>query len=271
MPLHLCVTCGTQFPEAPAPPPVCPTCADDRQWVPAGGSRWTTLEALRAGHRNAWQRWEPGLFAIGTTPDFAIAQRALLVRTPAGNVLWDCIPLLDDATVELVQALGGLAAIAISHPHYYSTMVEWAHAFGVPVWLHAADRAWVARPDAALRFWEGDSAALLPGVTLVHCGGHFEGGAVLHWAQGAEGRGALLTGDVIQVAFDRRWVSFMRSYPNMVPLADAAVRRIARAVAPYPFERIYGAFADRHVLADAKAALARSVERYADALTRAGT
>src|SRR6266849_11193792 len=51
-------------------------------------------------------------------------------------------------------------------------------------------------------------------VALVHCGGHFEGGTVLHWPGGANGKGALLTGDLITVVQDRRYVSFMRSYPN---------------------------------------------------------
>lgn len=270
MPAFLCVTCGTQFPDAAAPPDACPICADPRQYVGPGGQRWTTLEALRLTHRNAFQRLEPALYGIGTVPQFAIGQRALLVRTPAGNVLWDCIALLDDATVDIVRALGGLAAVAISHPHYYTTMVEWARAFDAPVLLHAADRAHVVRPDPALRFWEGETRDLadvgLAGLTLVRCGGHFAGGTVLHWPAGAGGRGALLTGDVIQVVPDRRWVSFMRSYPNLVPLDAAGVTRVVEAVAPFAYDRIYGAWWDLHVPHDARGAVARSAARYLDAL-----
>ena len=65
-----------------------------------------------------------------------------------------------------MRALGGLAAIAISHPHYYTTMAEWGRAFGVPVWLHADDRAHAMRADPCLRFWEGETQAVLPDVTL---------------------------------------------------------------------------------------------------------
>lgn len=266
----VCVACGAQFSAADAPPAACPVCADERQYVAPGGQRWTTLEALRRTHRNAVQRIEPGLYGIGTEPRFGIGQRALLVRAPGGNVLWDCIALLDDTTVDVVRALGGVRAVAVSHPHFYTTMVEWARAFGCPVLLHAADREWVMRPDAAIRFWEGEARSLgdvgVEGVTLVRCGGHFAGGTVLHWAGGAEGRGALLSGDILQVVQDRRWVSFMRSYPNLIPLDAASVERIAAAVEPFAFDRIYGAWWDLHVEADAKAAVARSAERYLAAL-----
>ncbi|MGH7635668.1 MAG: MBL fold metallo-hydrolase, partial [Gemmatimonadaceae bacterium] len=228
--------------------------------------RWTTMDALRAGHRCAVKQLEPGLYGVGTEPRFGIGQRALLVRTPVGNVLWDCVPLLDDAIVDIVRALGGLVAIAVSHPHFYTSMVEWAHAFEVPVLLHAADRAWVMRPDPSITYWEGDTRALGDGLTLVRCGGHFEGSTVLHWAGGAEGRGALLTGDTIQLLADAGWVSFMRSYPNLVPLSAASVRAIAGAVRPFAFDRMYGGWWDLCVEHDAARVLDRSVERYVEAI-----
>src|ERR1700742_2739276 len=148
MPVHLCKTCGTSFTDAPKPPAHCPICDDERQFVPRQGQQWTTPRALADNHGNGWDRLEPDLFQIQTHPGFAIGQRALLVRTPEGNVLWDCISLIDDATVTLINALGGLRAIAISHPHFYTTLVEWSRAFGnVPVHLHADDGKWVRRPD----------------------------------------------------------------------------------------------------------------------------
>jgi hypothetical protein len=261
MPAFICVTCGVQYAPSDAPPASCPVCADERQFLPPGGQQWTTPERMRGSHFNAWRRHEHDLFGIGTTPGFGIGQRALLVRTPAGNVLWDCISLLDDATEALVRALGGVAAIAISHPHYYGNMVDWAHAFDAPVWLHEADRQWVMRPDPAIRFWSGARQALPGELTLIHAPGHFDGGAMLHWPGGAEGRGALLSGDIIQVAADRRSAGFMRSYPNWIPLGPSAVRRIADAVAPFAYERVYGAWWDRAILADGRAAVERSVAR----------
>jgi hypothetical protein len=266
MPHFLCITCGTQFAETPTAPVHCPICEDERQYVGWGGQQWTILEELAAKHHPVFRVEEPGLLGIGTEPKFAIGQRTLLVQTARGNVLWDCISLLTDEIIERVQSLGGLAAIAISHPHYYSSMVEWSRAFGAPVLLHAADREWVMRPDSCLDFWEGEIHPLLPGLTLIRCGGHFEGGTVLHWEQGAGGQGALLSGDIIQVVPDRRYVSFMRSYPNLIPLPAARVRQIVAAVEPYPFERIYGAWFDLRVAADGKGAVRRSAERYIRAL-----
>ena len=161
---------------------------------------------------------KPGLIGIGTTPVFAIGQRALLLRTGAGNVLWDCISFIDDATLEIVQALGGIAAIAISHPHFYASMVEWSRAFDrAPIYLHAADKQWVVHPDTAVTFWDDQTRQLAPGVTLLRCGGHFAGGTVLHWGDGAGGKGALLSGDIVRVGPDRK-ASFMRSYPDLIPL-----------------------------------------------------
>lgn len=212
------------------------------------------------------KRLEPDLYGIGVEPRFAIGQRALLVRTPSGNVLWDCVALIDDAVVDIVRGLGGLTAIAISHPHYYTTMVEWARAFDAPVLLHAADREWVMRPDSAIEFWEGETHSLDGGLTLARCGGHFEGGTVLHWAAGAEGRGALLTGDIIQLLPDARWVSFMRSYPNLIPLDARRVEGIVRAVGPFEYDRVYGAWWDMAVERGAREVVARSAERYVRAI-----
>lgn len=255
----ICSACGTQYPDSAEPPNECRICTDDRQYVPPSGQQWTTLEQVRTQHRNSFQELEPDLFAIETVPDFAIGEWALLLRTPHGNFLWDCISLIDDATVEIIRGLGGLRGIAISHPHYYTTMLEWSRAFGdVPIHLHADDREWVVRRGDAIDFWSGEQKELAPGVTLVRCGGHFPGGTVLHWAGGS---GVLLSGDILQVGPDG-WVGFMHSYPNMIPLRATTVRRIGEAVKAFAFERIYGAFRGRVVHANGREVVQRSVERY---------
>ena len=269
MPAFICSACGTQYPPSDGPPRECTICEEERQYVPAGGQSWTTLKALRATRRNAFTEYEPGVIGIGTQPGFAIGQRALLVRTPHGNVLWDCISLIDDATVTLIKGLGGIAAIAISHPHFYTTMNEWSRAFdGVPIHLHAADRAWIMQPGSAVRLWEGERLDLLPGVTLVRCGGHFPGGTVLHWTGGAGGRGIVCSGDILTVTTDRKFLSFMRSYPNLIPLSRIEVERIDAALAPFAFEAIYGHFFDRVIPAQGKEVLQTSVARYVSAISR---
>jgi hypothetical protein len=263
---YICTTCGTQHAATGQPPEQCLICTDERQYIGWRGQQWTTLERLRKEYHNVIKPEEPSLTGIGTHPTFAIGQRALLIQTAGGNVLWDCISLLDDPTVAAVKALGGVAAIAISHPHYYSSMVEWSHAFDAPVYLHADDRQWVMRPDSSLEFWSGETKTLWDGITLIRGGGHFAGGTVLHWPAGAEGHGALLAGDILQVVSDRRYVSFMYSYPNLIPLPASKVRQIVAAVEPFAFDRIYGAWWERVVANDAKAAVHRSADRYVAAL-----
>jgi hypothetical protein len=264
---YICVTCGTQVAETKSPPNHCPVCEDERQYVNWAGQQWTTLEELRTKHSNRIEEEGENLFGIGTEPSFAIGQRALLVQSPGGNLLWDCVTLLDEDTIQRVNEFGGIRAIAISHPHYYSAMVEWNRAFqDAPIYLHAADRAWVMRPDPSLKFWEGTTQPLWDGMTLINCGGHFAGGAVLHWPEGANGRGALLTGDIIQVVQDRRYVSFMRSYPNLIPLSAAAVSQIVERIEPFAFAQVYGAWWERNVLSDGKGAVLRSAERYLRAI-----
>jgi len=266
MPLFICTACGTQYAESAAPPAHCVICEEERQYVPPRGQTWTTMAALAHGHFNSYRQYEPGILGIGTQPQFAIGQRALLVRTAGGNVLWDCISLLDEATVALLKGLGGIKAIAISHPHFYTTMVEWARAFDCPIHLHAADRAWVQRPDAAIRHWDGETLRLWDGVTLVRCGGHFPGGTVLHWVGGASGRGIVCSGDILTVAQDRKWLTFMRSYPNFIPLSAREVEAIGKALKSFTFDTIYGHYFDRVIAKDGKEVLEKSVERYVAAV-----
>lgn len=209
------------------------------------------------------------MLEIRTAPDFAIGQRAFLLLSQHGNVLWDCLTLLDEATKTLIRSLGGVEAIAISHPHYYTAMKRWSEAFGAPVYLHADDRRWVMHPGERLVFWDGDTQELQPGLTLIRCGGHFAGGTVLHWAVPGE-VGRLFSGDVLQVLPDRRHVSFMRSYPNLIPLSAKVVERIAGRLQPYDFDRIHGAFPQRDILEGGKDALQRSAERYIRAISGHG-
>ena len=264
----VCRTCATQFAQQLAqpsePPERCPICEDERQYVGADGQQWTTLDELSRDHR-CEVREDAGYLGVGVEPSFAIGQRLLLAETPEGNVLWDMIPLVDDGALEAVRARGTVRAIAISHPHYYSGMVEWSEALGgVPILLHEADSEWIMRPDPRIELWSGDEKALWAGLTLIRLGGHYAGGTVLHDRE----QRMLLSGDILQVIPDRRYVSFMWSYPNLIPLPGAEVLRIAAALEPYPFDRILGAWWDRLVPRDGNEVVRRSAERYAAALAK---
>ena len=262
----ICVACGTQY-SGSSEPPNCPICQDERQFIGPAGQKWILLDELRKTHHNVLFEEGENLWGIHTQPAFAIGQRALYLRRPHGGILWDCVSLIDSDTRELVKTLGGLSAIAISHPHYYTSMVEWSRAFGgIPVYLHEADREWVQYPDSNIVFWSGETHLLNEDITLIRVGGHFAGFQVLHWASAEHGNGALLTGDMPQVCPDRRYVSFMYSYPNLIPLNAATVRQIVAKLERYPFEKLYGAWPGFVVEGDPKLALRRSAERYLRAL-----
>jgi Metallo-beta-lactamase superfamily len=263
VPVWICATCGNHYPEATSPPDVCVICADERQWVPPSGQRWTTAaELAAAGHRGDVREVEPGLLGIGVDPPVAIGQRALLVRTDAGNLLWDPPGYLDEAAVAAVRAAGGLRAVTASHPHFYGSMAEWSRAFDAEVLVPEADAAWLTcPPERPPATWSG-TREVLAGVTLVQCGGHFPGSAVVHWAEGAGGAGVLLSGDTIFVTPGEDRVTFVRSAPNRLPLPERDVRGVVEAVRPYRFDRIYGGWWEPVLRRDAKAVVERSAERY---------
>ena len=257
----ICRTCGVQYPDTDQPPGSCAICDDERQYVGWGGQQWTTMAEIGSDHAVVLRDEEPGLLGVGVEPAFAIGQRALLVRTAHGNVLWDCISLLDDEAQARINELGGIDAICMSHPHFYGANVELADAFDARILIPRADQQWVQRPSPRIELFD-DDAEPVPGLTLARIGGHFDGAAVLHWPAGSQGRGALLTGDTITVVQDRAWVSFMWSYPNHIPLDEATVLDIARRAGRFAFDRIYGGWWGRVVVDDGAAAVRRSADRY---------
>jgi glyoxylase-like metal-dependent hydrolase (beta-lactamase superfamily II) len=262
MPTWSCKACAVEYPVSAEPPDACPICLDERQFVPPAGQAWTSLEELTAqGYRVDIDEVEPDLFALWTTPTVGIGQHGHLVRTSAGNLLWDPPGFVDEPVVERLRGMGGVAAIAASHPHMFGAQVSWSRALDdAPVYVAAADRGWVQREDDCIRPWSGD-VELLPGVTLRVVGGHFPGSAVAHWAAGADGRGVLLSGDTIFPGPSERWVTFLRSYPNDIPLSAAVVDRVVTAVNTFEYDRVYGNFGNT-VRSDARAAIRRSADRY---------
>lgn len=266
MSCYICETCGTQYADSAAPPADCPVCEDERQYVGSQGQRWTTHQALAERYTLRLED-DAGLLGIGLPGDFAIPQRALLLPTDAGNLLWECVSLVSDRALTALQARGGVDRIIISHPHFYAAMVEWSEALGgVPVLLHEADREWVRRPSPRIEFWRGDVLPLSPAVSLIRCGGHFPGSTALHWRDGPRPGGALFPGDALQVVQDRRHVSFMYSYPNFIPMKPAEVRAMRARLQAYDFADVFGYTWGRNILGGGRAAVDASFERYLEAI-----
>lgn len=263
---YICQTCGTQHAASDAPPERCVVCEDERQYVGWEGQRWTTLDELADGHRVRIEE-EHGLLALGMTPAFAIDQRAFLVPTDAGNLLWEALPMVDDDAVAALKARGGVDRIVVSHPHFYASMVAWSEALGgVPILLHEADRGWIQRPHPSIELWSGDTLSLSPDVTLIRCGGHFPGSTALHWAAGPRPGGALFAGDALQVAVDRRHVSFMFSYPNLVPMRTVDVVAMRERLAPFVYDDVFGYTWGRDIVGDGRRQVDMSFERHLDAV-----
>ncbi len=258
--MPLCVTCAVEYDEPL--PEVCPICADDRQWVPADGQHWTTLDELTGAGQQAYiLELEPGLHGIGAHPAVGIGQQAVLVVTPEGSLLWDPIGYADAAIAEQVLALGPVRAIAASHPHMFGAQTRWSELLGdVPVLVNVHDRDWLGRITGAVEFWD-ETREVAAGLTLHRTGGHFAGSAVAHWERGAEGRGVLLTGDTVFPNPDRRSLGFLRSYPNKIPLSAAVVERITGRLERLAFDRVYGNFNNR-IESGARDALRRSADRH---------
>lgn len=259
----ICMTCGVQFALTDVPFEICPICDDERQYIGWHGQQWTTLDLLREDPRSSTiNDEEPGLTSLDIVPATAIGQRALLIDTPRGTIIWDCTTYFDDKTLDLVCSRGPVLAMAISHPHFYATMSSWAEALDIPVYIHAADRDWVMDPNDHLVYWQGETLDLAPGVTIVNLGGHFTGSCVLHWADTSDALGALLTGDTIKPVMDRRYVGFMYSVVNFIPMGPTAVNEIVRRLEPFEFDRIYSLWSGHMVMNDGKAAIRRSAARH---------
>ncbi|GAB97643.1 hypothetical protein BJY21_000698 [Kineosphaera limosa] len=256
----LCATCGWEY--APGPvPEQCRICVDERQYVPTGGQLWTTLaELARDGARVEVVEVEPDLWGL-QVPDFGIGQTGLLVRTPEGNLLFDVPGFIDDGAVARVRELGGIAHIVASHPHMYGVQSRWSAAFDdAPIWVAAADQEWLGHRPAAVRTWS-ERFEVLPGIVLDQIGGHFVGSTIAHWRDGAQGRGVLLAGDAIFPTPDGM-VTFLRSYPNRIPMSAAVVRRLAEHASRYEFDSLYNNFGSR-AGPGAPDIVRRSAQRYA--------
>jgi len=266
MPMFICETCGTQYAESRSVPAHCPVCEDERQYVGWKGQTWTTHEQLAAEHTVRVED-DHGVLGIGLAPGFAINQRAMFLPTDAGNILWECVSLVTDEAVAALKARGGVDLIAISHPHFYSSMVQWSEALGgVPILLHEADKEWVLRPSSLIRFWAGDEKKLSDDVTLIRCGGHFDGSAALHWKRGPRPGGALFPGDAVQVVADRRHATFMYSYPNFMPLKPRDVRAMRARLAHHDYDDVFGFTWARNIIGGARAAVDASFDRYLQAV-----
>jgi hypothetical protein len=236
----VCATCGVEHADAVG---TCAICADERQWVPADGQRWTTLAELqRTGHHCRIAEPEPDLMAVTVQPEVGIGHTSFVVVTPQGSLVWDPTGYVDEAAAASIRARGPVLAVVASHPHMFGMQVQWSRALDdAPVLVAEPMLDWIRLPDPVIESWSG-RRELAPGLELLEVGGHFKGASVVLWQAGAQGRGVLLGSDTVPPNPDRTSVTFMRSFPNRIPLSAAVVQRIAGALHELSFDRLYGNF-----------------------------
>lgn len=256
----ICSTCGTYFPVATVPG-ICSICAEERQYIPETGQSWTKPEDLYSKHSIAINQLKENLYELEISPMFAIGQRALLVLSENGNVLWDCIPMLDEATINFIKSKGGLKAIAFSHPHYYSNMNDWADVFNCPVYIHENDAPYIIQKGEHINLWHGEELPLWDGIKIILIGGHFEGSSILH-VPFLSKEGAILCGDTLFLSPSKKHFSIMRSYPNKIPLPLNEIRRIKDRVKNIPMDTFYGYVKVQNLDNDVKQIFEKSMERY---------
>ena len=258
----ICSTCGTHYTEIPADG-ICTICKDDRQYIPVGGQRWTTPDDLNKNHSVRILKLSERIYELEIVPQFAIGQRALLVLSDQGNVLWDCIPLLNEPTLEFIRSKGGLSAIAFSHPHYYSNMNDWAAAFDCPVYIHESDRQWIVNYGPHICLWKGEEEGLWGGIRIINVGGHFPGSSILH-VSSLSREGTIFCGDTFYLSPSMKHLSVMYSYPNRIPLPLHEVKRIKELFENIPFDTLYGFYSYQNLTEDAQKILQDSLGRYLD-------
>lgn len=256
----ICSTCGTAFLENSAPE-ICTICIDERQWVPPAGQSWTKPEELHHKHSVKLNRLQERLYEMEINPMFAIGQRALLVLSEKGNVLWDCIPLLDEMAIEFIRSKGGLKAIAFSHPHFYSNMNEWADIFDCPIYIHRKDEEHIMVKGNHIQLWDGDEIDLWDGMKIICIGGHFAGSSILH-VPFLSKEGAIICGDTLFLSPSKKHFSAVYSSPNRIPLPLAEIKRIKKRFDNIPFDSFYGYIKTQNLHKDVKIVLETSMAKY---------
>ncbi len=254
---NICNACGTKFPVETLPK-LCPICEDDRQFIPDGVQIWMNSAELAKDHRVVIREINRNLYELKLAPTFAIGQRAFLVISPEGNILWDCVPLLDKNASDIIESKGGLKAIAFSHPHFYSNMNDWAKKFDCPIYIHQADEQWIFDKSELVKLWSGLEKELWNGIKLHNIGGHFAGSSIIQLS----GSKTILCGDTFVLSPSKKHLAAMHSYPNKIPLPIAEIERIKTRMKPIEFDILHAWHDTQSLESDAKMVLENSLARY---------
>ena len=238
MPLkpYACANCG-HWQRYFAPPPDCPVCTDTRNDLPEDGWRFLTVEDVRSAFGGSWRRLREDMVAFSTSPPLGLNGTGWLLLHPEGNVAFEAAPFYTEAMLAEIERLGGIRFLAASHVHGYGALWQLQDHFQPEVMAIQKQDLWLTK---AFRVsWPYDEELrLLPGLTLHHVGGHYEGQSVLHDEQ----RGILFCGDAFKVDQDQAGnsvaVSTHKAFHKSIPLTPAEVSRYRAVIAALDFETV---------------------------------
>lgn len=256
----ICSTCGTYY-QVEKVSKLCTICMDERQYIPETGQIWTTPKDLRNKYSIKLNQLKHNLYELEINPKFAIGQRALLVLSEKGNILWDCIPMLDELTKEFIKSKGGLKAIAFSHPHYYSNMNDWAEEFDCPIYIHQNDEKHIMEKSNYIHLWKGEELDLWEGIKILLIGGHFAGSSILH-VPFLTHEGTIICGDTLFLSPNKKHFSVFFSYPNRIPLPLSEMKRIKKRLDLISFDSFLGYIKTQNLSENVKSIMDKSFAKY---------
>ncbi|MBB4658403.1 hypothetical protein [Parvularcula dongshanensis] len=233
---YACTNCG--FWQAYfAPPPDCPVCTDVRNDLPEDG--WDFLPAREAEARFTGEvrQISDGFWAARTSPPLGLNGQGWLMRKDGVNVAFEGAPYYTNAMLDEIETLGGVQILAASHAHGYGALWQLQARFDPEVVAIQKDDLRMTKAFKVTLPYD-DALELLPGLTLHHVGGHYEGQAVLH----DEGAGRLFCGDVFKIdqTEDGRShaISSHKAFHKDIPLTHGELQRYRDVIAPLDFTEV---------------------------------
>ena len=242
MPLsrYACANCG-YWQEFFAEPLTCPVCLDVRHVPPENGWQFLSPGDLDARGECNWSEVEPGIWRFTVEPTLGIGPVGYLVTNGEGNVAFEGCDWYNESSLQHIDSLGGVSWLSASHPHSHAALWRVSERFGPRVAIQREDLPWVSTLNVGRPFDE--RLEILPGLELIHVGGHFDGQSVLY----DRTRGILFCGDALKLELedDGRTayaISCHKAFVRGIPLTPAEVAGYREVFEDLDFEQVFTTF-----------------------------
>ncbi|MGB7405179.1 MAG: hypothetical protein WA906_05780 [Pacificimonas sp.] len=217
-----------------ASPPDCPVCTDVRNDLPADGWSWLAAKDAVGAYRSEWREVAPDLLAFTTSPALGLAGTGWLLKRPEGNIAFEAAPFYDEAALNEIERLGGIAVLAASHVHGYGALWQLQQHFEpATVAIHIGDLQLTKAFQVTVPF--DDALAIDDDAQLIHVGGHYAGQSALHDARNER----LYCGDMFKVDQDAAGkseaLSAHKAFHKDIPLTHRELQQYRDRIAPLDF------------------------------------